>query len=159
MTPEPPVLPEAPTLTYAFEARVTCTPSLHIGRGADEVLDFTPIVGGTVDGPRLKGEVVPGGGDWSTRRGHTFELDARYLIRAEDGALIDIVNRGFFTGSEAVKEQIERGEEIDPADVYFRTQPVFRTDAPAHEWLTRHVFVGLARDEGDQICIRFFTVE
>ncbi len=28
--------------------------------------------------------------------GAVFELDARYLIRAEDGALIDIVNRGYW---------------------------------------------------------------
>jgi len=63
-------LPE-PRLVFAFEARVDVAESLHVGRGSDEVLMFTPITGGTVAGPRLNGVVVPGGGDWSTTRGGT----------------------------------------------------------------------------------------
>jgi len=147
-------------LAFSFEVRADIGPSEHIGHGAGDVLDFTPVVGGTVDGPRLRGAIVPGGGDWSVRRGPTvYELDARYLIRAEDGALIDVVNRGFYRTSTAeVMRRAEAGEEIDPDDVYFRTSPVFRTDAPAHRWLAETIFVGVARDEGGQVCIRFFEV-
>jgi hypothetical protein len=32
----------------------------------------------------------------STRPGPVVDLDARYLVRADDGALIDMVNRGFW---------------------------------------------------------------
>jgi hypothetical protein len=131
-----------PVLTFAFEARVTCAESERIGHGAGDELWFTPIVGGTVDGPRLQGEVVPGGGDWSTTRGDATTLDARYLLRTADGALIDIVNRGFWRES----------------DRYYRTSPVFRTDAPAHRWLAETVFVGMAREEDGQVCIRFYAV-
>jgi len=151
---------DGPRLKFAFEARVDIGPSEHIGHGAGDVLDFTPITGGSVDGPRLRGTVVPGGGDWSVRRGPTvYELDARYLIRAEDGALIDIVNRGFFrTATPEAMVLMEAGEEVDPSLVYFRTSPVFRTDAPQHRWVAETVFVGLARDEAGQICIRFYEV-
>jgi hypothetical protein len=150
----------APCLRFAFEARVSIGPGEHVGNGAGDVLDFTPITGGTVDGPRLRGTVVPGGGDWSVRRGRAvYELDARYLMRAEDGALIAIVNRGFYRlETQAAVALVEAGEELDPADVYFRTSPVFRTDAPAHRWLAETVFVGLARDEAGQVCIRFYEV-
>ena len=104
--------------------------------------------------------VVPGGGDWSIRRGPTvYELDARYLVRADDGALIDIANRGYYrTSTPEVMERAESGADVDPADVYFRTSPAFRTDAPQHRWLAETVFVGLARDEADQVCIRFYEV-
>ena len=150
---------EHPELAFAFEARVDIGPSEHIGNGAGDELEFTPITGGTVDGPRLRGTVVPGGGDWSVRRGpNTYELDARYLIRAEDGALIDIVNRGFYRAAPEVLALVEAGAAVDPKDVYFRTSPVFRTDAPAHRRLAETVFVGLARDEAGQVCIRFFEV-
>ena len=65
-------------LAFAFEVRADIGPSEHVGSGAGDVLDFTPITGGTVDGPRLRGVLVPGGGDWSIRRGPTvYELDAR----------------------------------------------------------------------------------
>jgi hypothetical protein len=149
-----------PRLRFAFEARVDVAPSEHVGNGVGDVLDFTPITGGTVDGPRLRGTVVPGGGDWSVRRGPTVcELDARYLIRADDGALVDIVNRGYYcTETPEEMARMEAGEELDAAEVYFRTSPVFRTDAPQHRWLAETVFVGLARDEAGQICIRFYEV-
>ncbi len=160
MSQEASMSEESPRLEFAFEARVHLGPSEHVGNGAGDVLDFTPITGGSVDGPRLRGTVVPGGGDWSVRRGATmFELDARYLIRAEDGALVDIVNHGYYrTATAEAMERAEAGEDLDPSQVYFRTSPVFRTDAPQHRWLAETVFVGLARDEAGQVCIRFYEV-
>ncbi|MEV3861555.1 DUF3237 domain-containing protein [Streptomyces sp. NPDC050095] len=127
---------DAPTLTFAFEIRAEVAPPLHIGHGSGERTEFTPITGGTVRGPRLNGTVIAGGGDWSETRGDVCQLEARYLLRADDGTVIDIVNRGYYVESEA--------------GVYFRTAPVFRTDAPAHRWLTSTVFVGLAHAEGDE---------
>lgn len=137
-------LPE-PVLEYAFEIRVDVDTDVHLGRGPHEVLAFTPITGGTVDGPLLRGVVLPGGGDWSVERDGTHQLEARYLLRADDGAAIDILNRGYY-------------REEDDGAPYFRTAPVFQTDAPAHSWLSRHQFIGLARDEDEQIRIRVYVV-
>jgi hypothetical protein len=106
---------DEPILTFAFEARVDVSPTERIGHGDGEELHFTPITGGTVDGPRLRGTVVPGGGDWSIRRGDATALDARYLIRADDGALIDIVNRGFYRAAPDVDARLEAGEPVDPS--------------------------------------------
>lgn len=151
-----------PELVFAFEAKVDIAPSAHIGHAGGAALGFTPITGGTVDGPRLKGTVVAGGGDWAVDRpGVAVDLDARYLIRADDGALIDIVNRGHWVASPEVDAALEAGDEVDPSRYYFRTQPVFRTDAPQHTWLTHTVFVGMAYDDNDvhQIRIQFFEVK
>jgi hypothetical protein len=147
-----------PRLVFAFEARVDVAESLHVGRGPDEVLMFTPITGGTVDGPRLSGRVLAGGGDWSTTRGQTTELDAHYLLQASDGAVIDIHNRGFWRATPEIEARVEAGEDLPETEYYYRTSPVFRTDAPAHRWLAESVFVGLARGENGQVCIRFFEV-
>ena len=151
---------QEPHLRFAFEAYVDVAPSEHVGNGAGDVLDLTPITGGTVDGPRLRGAIVPGGGDWAVLRGAgVYKLDARYLFRAEDGALIDIVNRGYWRAltSEALA-RAQAGRRLEESEVYFRTSPVFRTDAPAHRWLAETVFVGFAREEAGQICIRFYEV-
>lgn len=150
-----------PQLSFAFEARVDIGPVEHVGQAGGAPVGFTPILGGTVGGPRLSGEVVPGGGDWTVSRpGYAVDLDARYLIRAEDGALIDIVNRGFWVGSPEVEEALDAGEVVGADRYYFRTQPVFRTDAPQHAWLTHTVFVGTAYDDNqlNQIRIRFYEV-
>jgi hypothetical protein len=148
-------------LAFAFEARVDIGPTEHVGHAGGAELSFIPITGGTVTGPRLNGTVLGGGGDWAiTRQGVAIDLDARYLIRADDGALIDIVNRGFWVASAEVEAAMDRGEEVDPSQYYFRTQPTFRTDAPQHSWLTHTVFVGVAFDDShvQRIRIQFFQV-
>ncbi|GAA5030658.1 DUF3237 domain-containing protein [Microbacterium fluvii] len=147
-----------PVLEYAFEIRVDIAPHLRIGRSADEELTFTPIAGGTVAGPLLNGVVLAGGGDWSVERSRTSQLEARYLLQADDGAVIDILNRGYYRASDEVIARVEAGENVPEEEYYFRTAPVFQTDAAAHRWLAEHQFIGLARDEDGQICIRIFVV-
>ena len=152
-----PVLPE-PELTFAFEARVEVAPSIRIGRGPQEELWFTPITGGVVTGPRLSGAVLPYGGDWSVTRPDGTELDARYLLRADDGTVIDIVNKGFWRADPAVEARVEAGDDVAETEYYYRTSPLFRTDAAAHQWLTSTVFVGMAREEDRKVCIRFYEL-
>ena len=150
-----------PRSAFAFQIVAKIQRPLHIGHSGSAALSFTPITGGTVTGPRLQGEVLAGGGDWAVFRSDgVFELDARYLVRAADGSVIDIVNRGFWAASAEVGARVEAGEDVDPHEYYFRTQPVFRTDAPAHAWLTRTVFFGIAYDEtpDEQIRIEFYEV-
>jgi hypothetical protein len=104
--------------------------------------------------------VLAGGGDWAVTRAGTAQLEARYLVRADDGATIDVLNRGYFRATDEVAARMERGEHVaeDDPGLYFRTAPVFQTDAPAHRWLAEHQFLGLARDEGGQVCVRVFVV-
>ncbi|MFI0237592.1 DUF3237 domain-containing protein [Streptomyces sp. NPDC016845] len=148
-----------PVLTFAFEIRAELEPSLHIGHGDGEATEFTPITGGTVDGPLLRGRVLPGGGDWSSMRGRVCQLDARYLIEAEGGAVIDIVNRGYYHEGSDSPDQYDDGLQVSHAGIYYRTSPVFRTDAPAHRWLAESVFVGLARSDDEQsVSIRMYVV-
>jgi hypothetical protein len=147
-----------PVLEFAFEIRVDIEPHLRIGRSADEELSFTPISGGSVAGPLLSGEVLPGGGDWAVERSGTAQLEARYLLRADDGAVIDILNRGYYRASAEVIERVMGGENVPETEYYFRTAPVFQTDAAPHRWLAEHQFVGLARDEDGQVCIRVYVV-
>jgi hypothetical protein len=147
-----------PVLEFAFEIRVDIEPHLRIGRSADEDLSVTPISGGSVAGPLLSGEVLSGGGDWAVERSGTAQLEARYLLRADDGAVIDILNRGYYRASAEVIERVMGGENVPETEYYFRTAPVFQTDAAPHRWLAEHQFVGLARDEDGQVRIRVYVV-
>jgi hypothetical protein len=148
-----------PALELAFEVRVDVAPPLRVGgHGPHDVLSFVAITGGTVAGPRLNGVVLPGGGDWYTDRDGVITLDARYLLRADDGAVIDVANRGFWRADPDTTARLDAGEQVDEADYYYRTSPVFTTDAEPHAWLTRTVFVGLAREERGRVCIRFFSL-
>lgn len=51
----------------------------------------------------------------------TAELDNRYAMETDDGALIEIVNYGFRHGPPEIIRAIAAGEAADPADYYMRT--------------------------------------
>jgi hypothetical protein len=152
-----------PSLEYCFELRVAVAEPVRIGRSASEDLQFTPITGGEVVGPLLSGRVLPGGGDWwvdrgDAGRGDTVQLDARYLVEADGGGVIDVVNRGYWRATGVVGERLDAGEEVDEADLYYRTAFVFQTDHPQLRWLAESQFVGYARPEPGLVCIRVFRL-
>ncbi|HVL60509.1 MAG TPA: DUF3237 domain-containing protein [Microbacterium sp.] len=147
-----------PSLEFVFELRVAVDDAVRIGRTESEDLNFTPITGGTVEGPALSGRVLAGGGDWWVSRGRTTQLDAHYLIEASDGAAIDVVNRGYWRADDDVMQRLMAGEQVDEADLYYRTAFVFQTGASAHLWLTESQFVGMARPEPGLVCIRVFRL-
>lgn len=148
-----------PHLEFAFEVRAEIEPARRVGGGGPgDVLWFVPITGGTVSGPRFSGTVVPGGGDWYVDRDGVSEVDAHYLIQHDDGTLVDIRNRGFFHAAPGVVERMDAGEHVDEREFYFRMNPRFRTDSVEHGWMSRTIFVGLGRQEGSTICIRFFAL-
>src|SRR3954447_9908818 len=86
------------------------------------------IAGGQFDGPRLRGTVLPGGGDWTLLRGDgVLELDLRITLQTDDGALIHMTSFGLRHGPPAVIAAIARGDSVDPSSYYFRTTPRFET--------------------------------
>src|SRR5665213_1300103 len=85
---------QAPSLEFVFEARVTIAPTVDMGETPRGRQRMIPITGGVVEGPNFRGTVLPGGADWKilSPDGAT-ELTAQYVIRAEDGTQIAVVNR------------------------------------------------------------------
>jgi hypothetical protein len=152
-------VPAAPSLQFAFEIQAQCSPSVHIGTSPAEVVEFTPVVGGPVAGPLFNGSVIPGGGDWSTTRGESCQVEARYLIRSDDGAVVDVLNRGYWLSSPSVDARLEAGESVEESEYYFRCAPIFRTDDPRYLWMAQHQFVGKALDGGEGLIrIQVFLV-
>jgi hypothetical protein len=110
------------------------------------------IKGGEVLGPKITGKVLPGGADFQVNRPDSVtELEARYIIQTDSGALIYVVNTGYRHGPAEVMERLQRGEAVDPALIYFRCTPRFETAAPEFQWLTKNVFVGTAARYPDRV--------
>lgn len=101
---------------------------------------------GTFEGPKLRGEVVHGGGDWTKFRADgTMELDVRLALRTDDDALIYVFYGGRWAVPEALRDAVRdpvAKYEVDPSQYYFRTQPLFETAAPQYQWLNDLVCVG-----------------
>jgi hypothetical protein len=120
---------------------------------------IVPVTGGTFTGPRLKGEVLPGGGDWlRVRPDGVSELDVRITLRTDDGHLIYVSYHGIVTTSPEVEQRRARGEAVDPSEVYFRTTPVFETGSEKYGWLNRIVAVGVGTRKPAVIEYRVYAV-
>ena len=97
-----------------------------------------PIAGGHFEGPRLRGKVLPGGGDWTLLRGDgVLELDLRVTLETDDGALIYMASFGLRHGPPEVIAALARGEAVDPGAYYFRTAPRFETAHQKYAFLNR----------------------
>lgn len=116
---------------------------------------------GKVEGPKLNGRVVPmSGGDFPlVRPNGVIDFDARYLLEADDGAIIYMQNRGFrWASTPEVAARMARNEPADHSEYYMRVSPKFDAPAGPHEWLTRHVFVGVAEKVPGANRIHYFQV-
>lgn len=110
-----------------------------------------PIASGRFEGPRLRGKVLPGGGDWTLLRGDgVLELDLRITLETDDGVLIHMTSFGLRHGPPDVIAALARGERVDAAAYYFRTTPRFETGHPKYAFLNRLIAVssGDRRPEG-----------
>ena len=113
-----------------------------IGSVPDGTRVVAPIASGEFEGPRLRGKVLPGGGDWTLLRGDgVLELDLRLTLETEDGALIHMKSFGLRHGPPDVIAALGRGESVDPSTYYFRTTPRFETGHPKYAFLNRLVAV------------------
>ena len=125
---------------------------LNIGAVPYGMRRTAPLGGGTFEGPRLRGTILPGGSaDWQLLRSDgVLEMDLRFTLRTDDGALISMRSFGLRHGPPEVIAAIGRGETVDPSTYYFRTMPRFETAHPAYVFLNRLIAVasGDRRPEG-----------
>lgn len=78
-----------------FKERILFAPTTPSGGRV-----YVPPAGGDVFGPRLNGRMAPySGADWARRHSDgASELNAHYMLEADDGTPIHIHNRGFLYG-------------------------------------------------------------
>src|SRR3989449_11435382 len=103
---------------------------------------IAPITSGSFEGSRLRGKVLPGGGDWTLLRSDgVLELELRITLETDDGALIYMTSFGLRHGPPEVLAALARGEAVDPSTYYFRTAPRFETSAREYEFLNRLIAI------------------
>jgi hypothetical protein len=101
------------------------------------------VGGGTFQGERLNGVVLPGGADWlMARPDGSTTLDVRIVLQTDDGAAIGMTYRGLRHGPADVMDKVNKGEFVDPALYYFRTAVMFETAAEKYAWLNGVIAIG-----------------
>jgi hypothetical protein len=133
-------------LEYLMTYRADLKPPVEIGAGPFGTRSIFDVVGGTAEGPRLKGKFLASGGDWLLVDGAGIgHLDVRGTLETEDGAYIYVHYHGVLELNEKVLAAVTGGEETDYGDTYFMTQPRFETGDPRYQWMNRIVAVAEGR--------------
>ena len=120
------------------------------------------VTGGTVDGPKMKGKILPVGADWLTiRTDGVGVLDVRATVLTDDGALVYIYYKGVMDlGPDGYKNFLE-GAPPPPEGIVLRTNPWFQTVHPDYLWMTRGLFVevGKAYLDRGEVCYDIYHVK
>ena len=110
-----------------FVMRLSVPPLTVPGQTPNGLRRIGVIQGGSFEGERLSGEVLAGGNDWQTIRSDgCVRLDVRIVLRTDDNALIGMTYQGLRYGPAEVMEKLDKGEVVDPASYYFRTDCIVR---------------------------------
>lgn len=149
--PSPRPASHTPSMELAYEALVTLSPDVVHGKTPLGERTRAPITGGWFRGPRISGRIVPGGADWQLLRADGYLIiDASYFMQEDDGAQIQVRNRGLWHSP----------TNDWPAD-YALTTPEFEAPMGKHDWLNKHVFVGTigpGPDPAPAVFLRIFRV-
>jgi hypothetical protein len=140
-----------PQLSFVTEitARVG-TPTI-VGPVIGGLRAMVPITGGTLIGPHLNGQILPGGADWALLQPDGAALvDARYIIRLSDGGHVVIRNTGLCR-PEPGSDTVFTGQ----------SQPVFEAPPGPHDWLNGAVFTCTFRSDlaAQVVRLRLFLME
>ncbi|MGY4644927.1 DUF3237 domain-containing protein [Cellulomonas sp. URHB0016] len=152
LTLQPPVVRPFCTL------EVELAPVLDLGLGRFAQRRIIPVVGGRVTG-QVSGTILDLGADWqSVAHDGVAELDARYAFRTADGALVEVVNKGYRHGPADVMAQLASGAPTPPESYSMRSTARLESGHPDYRWLNRMVFVGTGARDANAVQIDLYSV-
>jgi hypothetical protein len=118
-----------------------------------------PLGGGTVTGPELNGQLVEGGVDWQVQRADgATDISAHYVIRTDDGALVEVQSDGLRHGPAEVMARLARGEAVPPQDYFFRTVVRFTTGHPDWLHLNKVIALAVGQREAREVLLDFWRI-
>jgi uncharacterized protein DUF3237 len=147
-----------PQLEFLMNLAVDVGEVVSMGEGPLGERRVVEILGGTFEGPDLRGEVLPGGADWQiVRNDGVLDLDARYALKESRG-LVRVTSQGYRHGAQEVLAALARGDDVDPAKYFFRTVMRFETGAPGLEWLNKTIALASAERKARKVLLSAYRV-
>lgn len=123
-------------LTIGYD-RLQQIGTLPIGRRL-----VAPVDGGTFEGDRLRGTVMPGGADWVVMRSDgAMLIDVRLTLLTHDNVPILTFYQGIAHAPPEIMERFNKREALPPEAVYTRTSLRFETGAAEYDWMNRIIAV------------------
>lgn len=115
--------------------------------------------GGRLDGPRLRGQLLPGSVDWVVIGADGISrLDIRAAIRTDDGAPIYFESRGVGKFPADARKRLTQGERLPFDETYLRTTPKLETSDERYLWVNELVLVGYNEFSAGRIDFRIYRL-
>ena len=133
-----------PRFDLLFQIKIELSSAIELGATPyGRLRRVDTFVEGRFEGPKLSGTLVTGGNDLRlTRFDGAFHPDVRALLRTDDGHHVQMTYEGIRSGPEEVWDRVERGEDVDPSEYYFRIVARFETGSEKYDWLNRILAFG-----------------
>jgi len=143
---------------FLFNYHVRLAPSYDLGKTPSGRRTTGGILGGTFEGPRLRGVVEPTGGDYAVRRpDNVLEADVRAVLKTDDAKLIYMHYIGLLHPWTDMIKAFMNPQEASP-DHYWRMVHRFETSAEEYLWLNKILAIGLGRPEAGSGAYRVYQL-
>lgn len=148
-----------PTLEPLLEYYATLKPPAVVGTGPFGSRQIFDVVGGEFHGARLRGRILPSGGDWLLLGADGIgRLDVRATLETDDGALIYVAYYGVLHLNADVMQKLGGSGSTEYGETYFFTQPRFETGDARYAWLNGVVAVGEGKIGPQRVDYRVYQV-
>jgi len=137
-------------LEHIFSYWATLAPPEVIGPVAEGIRANWYVKAGEVTGPRVRGKILPVGGDWLLVRSDGIAiLDVRATVQTQDGALIYTTYSGVSDLGADGYQRFLQGT-LEPVG-QIRIAPRYHTTHPDYLWLNRIQCLGIGRVDLTQL--------
>lgn len=148
-----------PVLDHVCDLEVQAGEPVVVGSVASGVRRIVPVIGGIVSGPLIEGTIIGHGSDWQTVLADgSADIDARYLLRTNDGADIELTDRGVRTGPPDVLRRLAAGEPVDPSEYRMRTSIRLVSADERYRWVNHTIFIGSGGRLPSGVVVSVFAV-
>ena len=152
-------LPPPPALMPMMQIRCEVGALVSLGQAKYGERRYVPLGGGTVSGPELEGTLVEGGVDWQVNRADgVLDIAAHYVIRTDDGALVEVQSNGLRHGPPEVMARLARGEAVARDEYFFRTLVRFTTGAPRWAHLNMVMAIACGQREANWVRLDLYRL-
>jgi hypothetical protein len=134
--------------------------NIHFMIGTINTLGQTPkgtriiadLSGGTFEGERLRGKVLPSGGDWGLfMPDGTLRVDGRCCFETDDGTIIYGIYKGRWKIEPEMMAKLGDPGAVDPSEYYLRINFEFETTTGKYDWMNNIIAVAKGHKVEDGI--------
>jgi len=146
-------------LAHLFDIRFEIGAIHTVGQTPKGQRVIADLGGGSFQGERLRGRVLPSGGDWGLfMPDGTLRVDGRCCFETDDGTILYAIYKGRWKISPETMAKLGEPGGVDPSEYYLRITFEFETNAEKYDWMNHIIAIARGRRIDDGIAYEVFEV-